>query len=135
MKLHCKRKEAPLQPTEPDHYVTITGFQHYYGAQPFKIGQLIRCCKQPDNPYDADAICCSLPPIGTVGYLANSPQTVAGGTMSAGRIYDRIPRRFYVRVCFTSFTKIICKVVPGTLTELNREMQEQLAKNDRWDCE
>ena len=30
MKLHCKRKEAPLQLTEPERYVTITGFQHYY---------------------------------------------------------------------------------------------------------
>ena len=55
--------------------------------------------------------------------------------MSAGHIYDHVPRRFYARVCFTSFTKIICKVAPGTLAELNREMQEQLAKNDSWDCE
>ena len=24
-------------------FVTITGFKHYYGLEPFKIGNLIRC--------------------------------------------------------------------------------------------
>ena len=42
---------------------------------------------------------CTLPVYGTVGYIANSTNTVAGGTMSAGRIYDRVEKKFYVRVC------------------------------------
>lgn len=91
-------------------YVTITGFKNYYDQRPFKIGQLIRCAKEPDNTFDGEAIRCFLPLIGTVGYIANSANTVAGGTYSAGRLYDRVPRRFYVRVCFTTFTKVICRV-------------------------
>ena len=56
-------------------FVTITGFQHYYGREPFQIGNLIRCAKEPGNPYDSDAIRAFLPYIGKVGYIANSPQT------------------------------------------------------------
>lgn len=26
-------------------FVTITGFQHYYGREPFQIGNLIRCAR------------------------------------------------------------------------------------------
>ena len=54
-------------------FVTITGFQHYYGREPFQIGNLIRCAKEPGNPYDSDAIRAFLPYIGKVGYIANSP--------------------------------------------------------------
>ena len=48
-------------------FVTITGFQHYYGREPFQIGNLIRCAKEPGNPYDSDAIRAFLPYIGKVG--------------------------------------------------------------------
>lgn len=91
-------------------YFTVTGFEHYYGKRPFSIGSLICCCKEPQNRYDGEAIVCSLPPIGTIGYVANSPSTVAGGTMSAGRLYDRVEDFFYARVMFTTASKIICRV-------------------------
>ena len=67
-------------------FVTITGFQHYYGREPFQIGNLIRCAKEPGNPYESDAI-------GKVGYITNSPQTKAGGTESA---------------CPSGFTSVCC---------------------------
>lgn len=111
-------------------YVTIVGFKNYYDQTPFGIGSLIRCSKEPDNLYDKEAIKCTLPAIGTVGYIANSVNTVAGGTMSAGRVYDRVKNRFYVRVMFTTSSKIICKVENGDLKELEKELQKQL--NDDW---
>lgn len=117
-----------------DHYVTITGFKHYYGLTPFKIGNLIRCSKEPQNPHDSDAIRCSLPQIGTVGYLANSPSTLAGGTRSAGRVYERVPDKFFVRVCFTTFTKVICRIEKSpSPRRLAAELAEQLKKEDDWD--
>ena len=106
-------------------FVTITGFKHYYGLEPFKIGNLIRCAKEPGNPYDSDAIRAFLPYIGKVGYIANSPQTKAGGTESASRIYERVPKRFYVRVLFTTCTKIICRVEFGDMSDLNAELESQ----------
>lgn len=111
-------------------YVTITGVRNYYGMQPFAIGNLIRCRKEPDNRYDCDAIKCTLPMVGKVGYIANSVGTVACGTMSAGRIYDRVGEKFYVRVMFTTNTKIICRVEQGDRTRLERELEEQQKKED-----
>ena len=49
--------------------------------------------------YDSDAIRAFLPYIGKVGYIANSPQTKAGGTESASRIYERVPKRFTSVYC------------------------------------
>ena len=69
--------------------------------------------------------------IGTVGYVANSCNTVAGGTMSSGRIYDKVGKRFYVRVLFTTFTKIICRVEDGDSAELKKEIMTQF--DDGWD--
>lgn len=109
-----------------DKFVTITGFKNYYGHAPFAVGNLIRCSKEPDNIHDEEAIKCTLPMIGIVGYVANSVHTVAGGTMSAGRIYDLVKKRFYVRVMFTTGSKIICKVETKSFDDLERELQNQM---------
>lgn len=114
-------------------YVTVTGFKNYYGHTPFQIGNLIRCRKEPKNPYDAEAIRCTLPMIGTVGYIANSVHTVAGGTQSAGRIYDRVEDKFYIRVMFTTASKIICRVEEETLAGLGSELYKQMDAD--WDKE
>lgn len=114
-----------------EKYITITGFRYYSGSSPFRIGYLVRCRKEPDNPYDSEAIKCTMPMLGTVGYVANSSNTVAGGTMSAGRIYDKIGKKFYVRVMFTTFTKIICRVEEGDAAELKKEILTQV--DDDWD--
>ena len=114
-----------------EKYITITGFKNYNGLFPFKIGYLVRCEKDTDNPYDSEAIKCTMPMLGVVGYVANSSNTVAGGTMSAGRIYDKVDKKFYVRVLFTTFTKIICRVEEGEPSELKKEILTQF--EDDWD--
>lgn len=107
-------------------YVTITGFAHYYQKRPFEVGNVLICEKDPSNKYDSEAIIALLPIIGQVGYLANSVQNVAGGTMSAGRIYDKVDDRFYVRVCFITQSKIICRVETGDSDALDEEINNQL---------
>lgn len=114
-----------------EKFVTITGFKNYHDLCPFQIGQLVRCEKRPENPYDGEAIQCTMPGLGTVGYLANSSRTVAGGTMSAGRVYDKVPKKFYIRVMFTTTTKVICRVDEGEPFELKKELLAQL--EDDWD--
>ena len=94
-------------------YVTITGFKHYYGQTPFQVGRKIKCEKEPDNPYDTEAIRATMKHIGTVGYIANSPYTTAIGTRSAGAIGHKVKRKFTVEVMFITGTKVICKVVDG----------------------
>jgi len=109
-----------------DKYITICGFNNYYGLLPFAIGNLVRCVKEPDNIFDAEAIKATMPMIGKVGYVANSPKTMAVGTMSAGRVYDHVKKHFYARVMFTTCTKVICKIEFGDPEEYEQELKEQL---------
>ena len=51
--------------------------------------------------------------------------------MSAWRIYDRVEKKFYVRVLFTSFTKVICRVERGEPSDLKKELLSDL--DDGWD--
>ncbi len=94
-------------------YITLTGFYNYYGFKPFAIGRRIRCVKEPHNPFDTEAIRAEMKYIGTVGYVANSINTVAMGTSSAGAVGHLVNNTFTVEVKFMTSTKIICKVVDG----------------------
>ncbi len=96
-----------------EQYITIVGFKHYYGITPFKIGKKIRCVKEPDNPYDSEAIKAVMKHIGTVGYIGNSPYTVATGTKSAGGIAHKVKKKFTVEVMFITSSKVICRVTDG----------------------
>ena len=93
-------------------YITITGVSQYYDCAPFDIGSYVLCRKDPENPHDADAICCIIPGLGVVGHVASSPLAVVRGTLSAGRIYEKTCKRFYARVCFVTKSAIICKIDP-----------------------
>ncbi|MGN1318029.1 MAG: HIRAN domain-containing protein [Lachnospirales bacterium] len=94
-----------------DMYITITGFNHYFGAGVFKIGSKVKCIKEPKNAYDKDAIKVKIKNLGKVGYVANSTYTVAKGTLSAGRIYDKVGKKFKAKIMFITQSKIICKVI------------------------
>lgn len=92
-------------------YVTITGFASYHGIRVFQIGKLVRLSKEPDNPYDAEAVRAELPQMGKIGYVSNSVRTKANGTMSAGYIYQLFDRFCYARVMFTTQSKVIARLV------------------------
>jgi hypothetical protein len=96
-----------------EQYVTIVGFKYYYGITPFKIGKKIKCIKEPSNEHDGEAIKAVLKPVGTIGYIANSPYTVVNGTKSAGKISHKVKKKFEVEVMFITKSQIICKVVSG----------------------
>ena len=111
----CRMKEK---------YITITGMNHYYGLKPFSVGKTIKCIKEKDNPYDSEAIKVVMKEIGTVGYIANSPYTAATGTMSAGRIYEKVKKKFTVEVMFITSSKVICRVVDGLKEQDEKEKNE-----------
>ena len=114
-------------------YVTITGFKHYYGVAPFKIGKKVKCVKEPGNPYDSEAIKVVMKHIGTVGYIGNTPYTSATGTMSAGRIWEKVGKKFYARVMFITSSKVICKVVgeeEGYKKDHGKELAEKSMEDD-----
>lgn len=92
-------------------FITITGLNHYYDKRPFEIDRILRIVKEPDNAFDHEAIRVELPYIGTVGYVANSANTVFRGTVSAGRLYDRIKDYSYARVLFITHSSVIACVL------------------------
>lgn len=93
-------------------YITITGTDRYYGRKPFKIGHLVRLVKDTDNEYDAEAIKVILPHIDTIGYVANSVETVCTGTFSAGRLYDKMEDEAYAEILFITPSSVIAQVLP-----------------------
>lgn len=96
---------------ENTYFVTITGLNHYYGKKPFEIGRIIRLIKEPDNEYDKEAIAAILPFIDKIGYVANSTNTVYDGTISAGRLYDKIEDYAYGKVMFVTHSSAIVLVL------------------------
>ena len=71
-------------------YFTIAGTNHWHGQEFMEPGMKVQLVKEPDNEVDSEAIKVMMPGIGQIGYVANSPYTVIGESMSAGRIYDKI---------------------------------------------
>ena len=91
-------------------YFTLTGTNHYYGSDFLKKGMKIRLIKEPDNPYDHEAIRVEMDPLAKIGYVANSTSTVIGASCSAGRLYDRIGKRAYARVVLVTDRGALCSV-------------------------
>lgn len=81
-------------------YITITGSQYYLGIDKYKIGEILYLKKDPDNIYDSEAIKIMTDKDVKCGYVANSVNTVAKGTHSAGFIYDQIKDKTKCKVLF-----------------------------------
>ena len=71
-------------------FFTLTGTKHYFGDEFLEAGMRLELVKEPDNEHDKEAIYVTLEGLGKIGYVANSPYTVIGESMSAGRLYDKI---------------------------------------------
>lgn len=115
-------------------YTTIVGLNNYEGSKVFKIGSIVRLVKEPDNDYDLEAIACENKYIGKTGYIANSTQTVTKGTMSAGRIYDKIDDISFCEVKFVSKDSVIAKVLTyEEIKQLQDENEEDTFFNPQED--
>lgn len=67
--------------------------------------------KEPDNEFDKEAIKVEMEGLGHVGYVANSPYTVQGESISAGRMYDRIGDTAKGIVKYVLPQGILCELV------------------------
>ncbi len=97
---------------EKERFFTLTGCNHYFGNDFLKPGMKVKLVKEPDNEYDHEAIKVKLKGLGKIGYVANSPYTVAGETMSAGRLYDKIGKKVRAEVVYVLPNGAVCKLVP-----------------------
>jgi len=111
--MRCKKKAAAIRGTDEmkDIYFTITGTKYRYGHDFMKPGMKVKLVKEPDNPYDKEAIRVEMKNgLGLVGYVANSIHTVRGECVSAGRMYDRIGRKAKGTVKLLLPDGVICKL-------------------------
>lgn len=102
-------------------FITVTGVNHYFGMKPFKVGKIFKIVKDDDNDYDEEAIRAELPMIDTIGYVANSTNTVYAGTISAGRLYDKIDGYAYAQTMFITHSSVIALVLPPEVVEGPKE--------------
>jgi hypothetical protein len=91
-------------------YFTITGMNHYYGSDFMKKGMKVKLVKEPDNEHDKEAIRVELKGLGKIGYVANSPYTVIGDSMSAGRMYDLRKKKARGNVVLITANGILCRL-------------------------
>ena len=92
-------------------YFTIAGTRHHYGQEYFETNMEVKLVKELDNEYDKEAIRVEMDGLGLVGYVANSPHTVMGENMSAGRLYDRIGDTAKGIVKYVLIKGVLCELV------------------------
>lgn len=100
-------------------YFTIAGCNHYFGSDFMKKGMKVKLIKEPDNEYDKEAIQVKVKGLGKVGYVANSPYTVKGESMSAGRLYDKLGDKAKGKVVFVIDGGVVCRIVDTGVENLN----------------
>lgn len=82
-----------------------------FGQEFFEPKMEVKLTKEPDNEFDKEAIRVEVDGLGTVGYVANSPYTVQGESMSAGRLYDRMEDTAKGTVKFVLPQGILCELI------------------------
>lgn len=96
-------------------FFTIAGCDHYFGSEFMEKGMKVKLLKEPDNEFDKEAIQVKIKGLGKVGYVANSPFTVKGESMSAGRLYDRIGNKAKGKIVFVVDGGVVCKITDAGL--------------------
>jgi hypothetical protein len=91
-------------------YFTLTGTKYYHGKEFLEKGMQVHLVKEPDNEHDKEAIRVELPGLGKIGYVANSPYTVLGESMSAGRMYEKMGKKAVGKVKIVTPNGVVCRL-------------------------
>lgn len=92
-------------------FITITGQKHYYGILPFSVGAVLTLRAEPDNLHDPEAVAVYAPVYGKVGYVAQTAETRADGTVSAGALFSLVKKPEKAVVRFIAGDYIIAEVL------------------------
>lgn len=114
---------------KPKIYFTLTGTQYYFGKEFLKKGMYIKLEKEPDNKHDKEAIKVMYEGLGKIGYVANSPYTVIGESMSAGRLYDKIGQKGAAKVVLVTSEGVLCKICKKSILR-----QEGMSAGEEQSC-
>lgn len=89
-------------------YFTIAGMNHHFGQAFMEPKMQVKLIKEPDNEFDKEAIKVEMDGLGLIGYVANSPYTVQGESMSAGRLYDKVEETATGTVLYVLPKGVLC---------------------------
>ena len=91
-------------------FITVNHLEEFGGLTRIRTGDKLILKKDPCNCYDDEAIAVYTVNGSKCGYVANSVHSVARGTNSAGRIYDKIKDDAECMVRFMTDEIIICQL-------------------------
>ena len=91
-------------------YFTVAGTNHYFGPDFLERDMKVKLIKEPENEYDQEAIRVEVKGLGKIGYVANSPYSVLGESISAGRLYDRIGDEAKGKVLYVTHRGVLCEL-------------------------
>lgn len=92
-------------------FITIVGLNHYMGIESIKPGDELFLKKDIENKYDDEAIKIVGNRDVTYGYVANSVESVARGTHSAGYVYGSIKEDQRCKVSFILENSVIAELI------------------------
>ena len=91
-------------------FITITNIKEYIEMGMIKIGEVLHLKKELENAYDMEAILVEDKNEIPIGYVANSVNSVAKGTHSAGYIYQSFKDSILCTVKFIYHDMIIAQL-------------------------
>ena len=91
--------------------ITINHTEDYGGTVYLRVGDKLTLKKDHDNIYDDEAIIAYGKHGNKCGYVANSVYSVARGTYSVGRLYDKIDEESICVIRFILEDCIIAEIV------------------------
>ena len=94
-------------------YITVNHLDDFECTTFLKPGNKLILKKDKDNIYDDEAIIVYKENKTKIGYVANSVHSVARGTYSAGRLYDRIGEEAECIVKFMNEDMLIAEMIGG----------------------
>ena len=115
-------------------HITLITLSKLHGSKPLRIGGIVKLVKEPENMIDSESIACEMKDFGKIGYVANDASKVIRGSMSAGRVYDKINNEWFARIKFIKDSIAIAKLF--TQEEYDNEIRNHksdinyLTKND-----
>jgi hypothetical protein len=117
-RINNKRSERMKE----NDFITITNIKEYIEMGMIKIGEVLHLKKEPENAYDMEAILVEDKNEIPIGHVANSVNSVAKGTHSAGYIYQSFKDSILCTVKFIYHDMIIAQL------QLPQEDREDMQK-------
>ena len=103
-------KDLEKSPEKDETMICITGTNHYRGLEPFTRGLVVELFEEAGNDYDPDAVRVEITGE-TVGYVANSPNTLVEGVKSASQIKRLFKNKIEAEILYIRNGNVIAKLI------------------------